>query len=293
MKKSIITFFIITLVSIVSFTACQENDLEKNSVIDINDDIRNKFDTFLQREFIDKYNIKFEYKLPDIERNITQTVVPAKYENSIKMANIIKYLAFEPFDKIAQKNFIKKYFPKQLIMIGSGAFNNNGTVILGTAEGGRKISLYDINSLDITNKEVLFDRYFRTIYHEFAHIWHQTIAIPTLFREITPTTYKNDAWNEAWEAGESLKAGYITDYASNSVEEDFVELISHYMTLTTAQWEQKIIDAGTKGGPIITRKMTIVKDYLSRSWSLDIDKLRDEILSRGDKLDMQDFDNID
>ena len=47
--------------------------------------------------------------------------------------------------------------------------------MLGTAEGGKKITLYEVNSLDFENVdiEVLNEYYFKTMHHEFAHILHQ------------------------------------------------------------------------------------------------------------------------
>lgn len=292
--KKILKIVLISSAMFSIFNACQETDIpnKKVTVLDTQDNIKNSFDTYLKREFVDKYNIELNYKLSDIELDQNQFVVPATYEQSIRMANIVKYLCFEPFDKVAPKNFLKLYFPKQLILIGSGAFRNNGNVVLGTAEAGRKISLYDVNNLDLTNLETLFSRYFRTIYHEFAHIWHQQLPFSIEFDQITPTTYKGDSWADSWAAGESLAAGYVSNYASSSTTEDFVELIAHYITFTPSRWDQMILDAGPEGGDLLNRKITIVKNYLLRSWSLDINELRDDVLDRATRLDEQDFDNI-
>ncbi|TCI85915.1 zinc-binding metallopeptidase [Tenacibaculum sp. M341] len=292
--KSILKIFIVTIPLFTCFSSCDEDNLpnEDISVVRIENEVNNDFDAYLQREFVDKYNVELNYKLSFIELNLNQTVVPADYEKSIRMANIMKFLCFEPFDKVAPENFMKFYFPKQVVLIGSGAFQNNGTVILGTAESGRKISLYDVNSLDLTDVEVLFRRYFRTIYHEFAHIWHQTLPFSVDFNQITPTTYTGDSWNESWGVGESLQAGYISDYASNEPNEDFVELIAHYVTFTPDRWNQTLVDAGTDGAAIINQKINIVRNYLATTWSIDIDELRDEILDRASRLDEQDFDNI-
>ena len=48
-------------------------------------------------------------------------------------------------------------------------------MVLGTAEGGKKITLYNVNDLNVKkiNIEKLNNYYFETMHHEFAHILHQ------------------------------------------------------------------------------------------------------------------------
>ncbi|MGY0407953.1 MAG: zinc-binding metallopeptidase [Polaribacter sp.] len=282
---------------IVSFTSCSEKDIpdESESVVKIDGGAtKTKFDIFLNREFIVPYNIEFEYKLSDIETDFNYSIVPTTYEKGVKMANLIKYLCLEPYNKVAPKGFLKKYFPKQILLVGSAAFRNNGTRLLGTAEGGLKITLYEINNLDVTNVQNLFRLYFRTIYHEFSHILHQNIDYTTDFDKITATKYVGGTWNTFWDPSTkpSNKAGFISDYASKEPNEDFVELIAHYLTNTQQSWNDIISDAGSTGGPIITRKMEIVRKYLKDTWKIDIDALRDEIQSRANNLDNIDLDNI-
>jgi substrate import-associated zinc metallohydrolase lipoprotein len=279
----------------ITFSNCQETDIpdSSKSIIKVDNTTQNQFDIFLKREFVAPYNVELLYKLPDIETNLNDYVVPSDYSQSIKMANLIKYLALEPYTKIVSKEFMQKYFPKMIVLVGSGAYNNNGTVILGTAEGGLKITLFDINSMDVTNIDQLNDRYFRTIYHEFSHILHQNIPYTTDFNQISSTDYVQDEWNEFWPSNgvTSLQKGFISDYASKSPDEDFVELIAFYMTKTQAEWDAIVASAGTGTG-IITQKIAIVKSYLEASWNIDIDALRDEVLLRQNNLGSQNLDNI-
>ncbi|WP_373942013.1 putative zinc-binding metallopeptidase [Polaribacter sejongensis] len=77
---------------------------------------------------------------------------------------------------------------------------------------------------------------------------------------------------------ESLyEAGFISDYSSNQVSDDFVELISHYILSTESDWATTIEEAGDVGGPLINQKIAIIKAYLTSSWSIDMDELRAEI----------------
>lgn len=293
MKKT--TYFLVSIFMMVLLGACSETDVPNNDihVLQGTKEQQTQFDKYLKKEFVSPFNIDFLYKLPDVESDLNYALVPANYQNSVRMANLVKYLCLEPYKKVAPKNFLKKHFPKMILLVGSSAYRNNGTRVLGTAEGGLKITLYDINNLDITNIDALNEFYFRTIYHEFSHILHQKKPYTIDFEKITPTLYVGGAWNEAWSAtNPSNKAGFISDYSSKEPNEDFVELIAHYITNTQEKWDEKIQNAGPKGGPIIQQKMAIVKDYLKNTWELDIDELRDEIQERANNLNNQDLDNI-
>lgn len=183
------------------------------------------------------------------------------------------------------------------MFVGSPAYNSNGTMVLGTAEGGLKITLYNLNNLNTTDINLLNRFYFRTIYHEFSHILHQTTDYTVEFDKISAADYKSDSWNSAWGWWKAaLRNGFISEYASKEPNEDFVELIAHYVTNSDESWENllKIADGDGKyeGRKILEQKIEIVKSYLSSVWHIDIDALRKEIQDRAAKLKEQDFDNI-
>ncbi|EFC76155.1 LOW QUALITY PROTEIN: hypothetical protein HMPREF0649_00777, partial [Segatella buccae D17] len=52
------------------------------------------------------------------------------------------------------------------------------------------------------------------------------------------------------------------------------------VTNTSAQWDKWIKEAGTTGGPLITSKLDIVREYMKNQWNIDIDRLRDAVLQR-------------
>ncbi|WP_039857420.1 putative zinc-binding metallopeptidase, partial [Segatella buccae] len=54
------------------------------------------------------------------------------------------------------------------------------------------------------------------------------------------------------------------------------------VTNTSAQWDKWIKEAGTTGGPLITSKLDIVREYMKNQWNIDIDRLRDAVLQRED-----------
>eukprot|EP01029_Cantina_marsupialis_P016103 TRINITY_DN35743_c0_g2_i1.p1 TRINITY_DN35743_c0_g2~~TRINITY_DN35743_c0_g2_i1.p1 ORF type:complete len:297 (-),score=48.47 TRINITY_DN35743_c0_g2_i1:284-1174(-) len=289
-----IKYWLSLAIMIIVLAACTDDDDPNTdvSVISIGTGESNDFDKYLEKIYTEPYNISFQYKLADIESDMNYQLVPATYENSVKMANLVKYLCLDAYEEVAPEGFLKVYFPKMMMMVGSGAYRNNGTVVLGTAEGGLKITLYDINNLDISNVERLYEYYFRTIFHEFSHILHQTKDYTTDFDKISSTEYVGGSWNDAWDGKSSLEAGFISDYSSKETNEDFVELIAHYITNTEESWAAKIEPAGDSGKAILEQKITIVKSYMKEVWSIDMDDLRAAIQTRAEKLDEQDFDSI-
>lgn len=288
-----LTYLLIALFVITCLPACDDDDPNTSvSVIDFGDEKKNEFDKYLEHIFVNPYNIEYIYKYVDIESDYNYELVPAKYDNAVKMANLIKYLCLDAYAEVAPDDFLKLYFPKMFMLIGSPAYNNAGTMVLGTAEGGLKITLYNMNNLDVSNVERLFEMYFHTIFHEFSHILHQTKDYTTDFDKICVTDYVGDSWNGAWNDKSSLEAGFISDYSSKEPNEDFVELISHYVTYTEDQWNAKMVQAGDVGSARLNQKMDIIRTYLQESWDIDIDALRTAIMERAAKLDEYDLDNI-
>lgn len=293
MKKTII--LILTLSFLAGcFTACSDDDFG-DSIFDTTPPERNEFDMWLLDNFVYPYNIDIKYRMEDIESDFRYTLVPATYDQSKNMAKIIKYGWLETYDEVAGTNFTRKIAPKVLHFIGSKAYNNLGTYTAGTAEGGMKITIYDVNKLktDPIDPNTINDAYFHTMHHEFAHILHQTKNYSTEFRKISDGKYNASQWYTVYNtASAARKDGFVSPYASSYPDEDFVEVLSIYITYTPQRWESLMQDAGTTGGPIIQQKLDIVTTYLKNSWGIDINTLRDVSIRRLNELVYIDFENL-
>ena len=114
-------------------------------------------DQWLERYYEATYNIGFKYRYEDIESNFNYYTVPADYNMAVKMANLVRYSCLEAFDEVARIHFTKANFPKLIYITGNWEYRNNGTFILGTAEGGRKILLAGTNFIDrfLTSAEAI------------------------------------------------------------------------------------------------------------------------------------------
>ena len=291
MKRYILHIAVI-LAILSGACSCVKDTLSENSVIRVSETKQNDFDKWLEANFLLPYNIDFKYRFEMNESDMNYFTIPADYEYSIVMAHLVKYLCVETYDEVAGIAFTRSYFPKMFFLTGEWEYRNNGTIILGTAEGGKKIFLAGVNLLEETltkgygdyagNPTESLNHYFiKTIHHEFTHILNQNVDYPVDFSMITGTSYVADSWSDPPYNKEYLQNGFITDYAQHSDTEDFAEMLSEYITHSQAWWDEQISKAGDKGY-LIDAKLDIVRNYMRDSFDIDIDVLRATVLRRQD-----------
>ena len=299
-----IQYIFLGIVILMLSVSCQEDPMSPESVIHVAQTEQNDFDKWLEINYRLPYNIDFKYRYEMNESDMNYFPVPADYEYSIVMAHLVKYLCVETYDEVAGVEFTRTYFPKMFFLTGTWEYRNNGTIILGTAEGGKKIFLAGINFLPETltdgygdfagNPAESLNHYFiKTIHHEFTHILNQTKDYPVEFKTITGTGYVADSWNEDPWGDEFLQNGFITAYSQHSDTEDFAEMLSEYITHDQEWWRGRLRLAGDSA-QFISAKLDIVRNYMKDSFGIDIDVLRATILRRQEvvfsgKLDLHDI----
>lgn len=281
MKKYLL-YALLAVSTGTALVSCSEDDLSAESVITIDKKQANDFDKWLTANFVNPYNLEFKYRYEYKETDANYYTVPAELNQAIEMAHLVKYLCLESYDEVAGIDFTRNYFPKMIFTIGEWEYRNNGTIILGTAESGKKILLTGVNYLDTykSSPAALNHYYFKTIHHEFTHILNQTKEYSAEFKLITGNSYVADSWSEEPFNVGYLERGFISDYAQHSDTEDFAEMMSLYVTNSKEQWDEWMAEAGENGAPLLQAKLDIVKSYMKDSWGVDMDKLRDTILRR-------------
>jgi len=291
MKKNILYILPLMLMALV-LTSCEKDEIKEKSVITADSYKQNQFDKWLEVNYVNPYNIDFKYRYEEIESDYNYYTIPAQLEDAIIMAHLVKYLCVETYNEVAGIDFTRSQFPKVFYLIGTWEFRNNGSYILGTAEGGKKILLAGINELSshLGSADELNYYYIKTIHHEFTHILNQTRDYPTSFRQVTPSSYVKDSQFEEPYLSNYLKRGFISAYAQTEPREDFAEMVSEYVTHTAEWWEEQLEAANTTwdgdpdqtetGRAFIEQKLDIVKAYMFDTWHIDLDELRDCILRR-------------
>lgn len=262
----------------------QDNPDRDNSIIVVNKKDRTPFDDWLDAYFVHPYNIQFKYRYQMDESTLSYTSIPADYNAAIMMAHIVKFMCIDTYDEVAGIDFTRRYFPKMFFLMGEWEYKNNGTMILGTAESGRKIKLAGINYLPGYARDPgqLNHYYLKTIHHEFTHILNQTKDFPVKFSQITPESYVTDSWNDT--DSDYLRRGFISKYSQHSDREDFAEMMSMYITNSPERWESWLNTAGDSGRSFLESKLDIVRDYMDNSFGIDLDELRSVILRREEEL---------
>lgn len=285
MKLNKIYGVALAAVAAFGFTSCQEDGPDTSiTVIQPGNTEKTQLDHWLTQNFNQPYNIDVKYRYEDIHGDYNYYLVPASYENSVTMAHLIKHLCTEVYSEVAGTNFTCRYFPKMFYFVGDWEYRNNGTIILGTAEGGRKIFLAGLNYLPsyMKNANQLNYYYFKTIHHEFTHILNQTKPIPPEYEIVTGKDYVSDAWSSAPYNGEAyyLARGFVSAYSQQSYGEDFAEIMSIYITNSEAYWNSLLSRSTDDGRKAINKKLEIVKDYMLNGFGIDLDELRSVLQRR-------------
>lgn len=301
-------------VAAIAFAACDDDDPSSTSIFDTTPPERNEFDQWIMKTFTQPYNITILYRYQDSETNNAYNVVPPTVDKSKAMANLMKYMWLDAYNELMDDGglFMKKWSFREFLFIGSHQWRNNGSRVLGTAEGGLKVTLFGLNYLDLDNLKIVQDQsfpdhddnpmdlnyfFFHTMHHEFCHILTQQKDYSTDFRTVSIRWYRSGDWiNIADE--EAAKWGFVSAYSTSEYNEDFAEIYSTYVTLTPqafqgiydtmeADLEDDSIEEGDKNYDCVTdleTKVDIVKSYMKDIWGIDMDKLRDIVVRRGNEI---------
>jgi substrate import-associated zinc metallohydrolase lipoprotein len=300
--------YLIILVLSAVLGACSSDDEFTKSIFDTStttdvNAANYAFDSWLRESYLVPYNLDFRYRMQDVGSDQDYNLVPASFDNAQKIAKLVKYLWFDVYSTIVSPQFLKENGPRIIHLIGSPAYNPiSGTILLGTAEGGLKVTLYNCNALNVSDVEMLNEYYFKTMHHEFAHILHQKRTYPVEFGLISLGKYNPLGWQYITDS-EAASKGFVSPYAGSQNREDFVEIIANYLVKTDAQWNNILLmasqngqgynsegelvtlpDDGIKGDVLILQKLEIARKWLKDAWSIDIDALRAEIMKREAKI---------
>lgn len=273
MKKIYIVF---TLFAIVLLGACKKKDENLDrEIVGLGGDTwpETPLDTWLYNTFTGPYNINVKYRWDGTEYDNSKTLVPPSPDKVQPLMEMVKSAWIDPFVAEVDANFVKVFSPKNYVLVGSVEYNSNGTVTLGEAEGGIKITLYNINNFKNTERAVP-KRILKTIHHEFTHILNQNIMFPSEFQYVTPGGYTAD-WNNTPGFAAS---GFITQYAQAAPLEDFAEMVSIMLTEGKLGYEA-ILAANTSATAVanIRKKEGIVAAYYKQAYDINIYALQNRV----------------
>lgn len=280
--KLINKIFLISCVVAVAASCKKSEDLNLTQPVGLGGEVvaRNAIDKWLLDSLTTPYNIAVKYRWDAWELNLNKTLTPPDESRIIAAMSAIKRVWIDPYNaETGSEVFIKKYSPKQFVLVGSVEYNYNGTVVLGQAEGGNNIAYFDINQNFDRNSVTSIQRMIQTSHHEFAHILHQTVMYPQDFKFITSNLGLpgyTATWFNVSEA-EALSWGYLTPYSMASYDEDFVEMIANMLMLGKSKFDEVVASTNTAAQQSLRAKEQIVVTYFQQVWNINFYSLQNRV----------------
>jgi substrate import-associated zinc metallohydrolase lipoprotein len=242
--------------------------------------VATELDNYIRDTFTIPFNVAAKYRWDQGELDFDKTLTPPREEKIRPVLSSIKKVWIDNYVAEAGKLFMQKYIPKFFVLVGSANWNTDGTITLGTAEGGRRIVLYVLNDFRVKGMQgyvpsdsVNIKMMFHTIEHEFGHIMHQTVMYPQEFKRISVGDYTSN-WNNIADSTANEK-GFISAYAQSAPDEDFVEMLSIMLTEGKARYDAfvnniKSAEARSK----LRQKEAIVVTYFKDVWNINFTSLQ-------------------
>ncbi|MVZ63417.1 zinc-binding metallopeptidase [Sphingobacterium humi] len=263
-------------IALFSLLSCNNDDpLPETPIVGLGGDVwtTGPIDQWIDKELLTPYNIEIKYKWDPYELNYLRNLVPIKEDQVIKVINAVKQIWLLPYEKVAGQTFIKTFAPRQFVLAGSAEYNTNGTIVLGQAEGGRKIVLLRLNDFNPANKEAL-QELLHTIHHEFAHILHQNVLYPLEWKFLNPQWYTATWFNNTDD--DAHRQGLISAYAKSNADEDFVETVSFLLVFGQEYYDNVIAkdDVPEASKNIFRRKQQMIIEYFASKYKIDFNALQ-------------------
>jgi substrate import-associated zinc metallohydrolase lipoprotein len=223
MKSKII--YIMVLVLAILAGGCYEED-PVSAPIKTHTPSKDELDQYIDENFVEEYGVAVRYKFVDRYVDPTKRVTPPSLEVVKPMLDFLMDFWIEPFSGVANgDDFFRQHVPAEVVFIGSLIYNTDGTVTLGVADAGARITLTEVNNIDPDDLEWIYLQ-LQVIYHEFAHIMHQRYNLPPNWQGISPEGYTSSgSWYNLTDE-EALQRGFVSPYATSSFNEDFAELVA-------------------------------------------------------------------
>jgi substrate import-associated zinc metallohydrolase lipoprotein len=245
-------------------------------------------DIFIYENFLKKYGVAVRYKYEDRLVDQTKRVTPPARAVVEPMLNFVTDLWIDPFLQVPNgKKFFEQHVPAEIVLIGSQMFNNDGTVTLGTADAGARITLTEVDFIDTNNMAWVLQQ-IHTMYHEFAHIVHQRYNLPPSWNNISPAGYTSSGSWYTFTDAEALVRGFVSPYATSSYNEDFAETVA--FLLFDKDFYTKYIDdendSKAECGPCVERnagramlrkKYTAIIEHYKQYVGVDLLQVRDVV----------------
>jgi substrate import-associated zinc metallohydrolase lipoprotein len=265
---------IILFSAIVLLSACSGEEALKESQLDVSIPAMSTLDKWIETNYVNTYNIKVQYKWDQNVVDNNRFLYPPIQGQVQPALEIVQKIWLESYATVGGADFVKKIAPREFVLVGGRNLNTTGTITLGLAEGGQRITLFETDLVNKRNRDNV-KRFVHTIQHEYIHILNQYKPFDEkTLSKITPNGYTSNWY--ATSTAVAREEGFITDYARSNINEDFAEMAS--TLLVNSKTEYDAIIAGitsAKAKADIKAKEAVVVKYFKDAFNIDFYKLRD------------------
>nr|WP_315256787.1 substrate import-associated zinc metallohydrolase lipoprotein [uncultured Flavobacterium sp.] len=265
----------VLFLTFAALTSCSNDDQVGESQLDYNQPTKTALDNWIGINYLNPYNINVQYKWNQNTVDNTRYLFPPLVSSVQPALEIVQKIWLDSYKTIGGIDFVKKIAPREIVLIGGVNLNSVGTRTLGIAEGGQRVTLFETDYIDKTNRANITE-FIHTIQHEYIHILNQNKPFDEkAWAAITPVGYTADWYN--YEIPESNELGFITSYARSNINEDFAETAS--VILISSKAEYAAFLAGIKSTTALAAlkaKEALVVKYFKDAFDMDFYALRDE-----------------
>jgi substrate import-associated zinc metallohydrolase lipoprotein len=265
----------VLFLALAVLTSCSNGDQVGESQLDYNQPTKTVLDNWIGINYLNPYNINVQYKWNQNTVDNSRYLFPPLVSSVQPALEIVQKIWLDSYKTIGGTDFVKKIAPREIVLVGGVNLNSVGTRTLGLAEGGQRVTLFETDYIDKTDRANI-QEFIHTIQHEYIHILNQNKPFDEkAWAAITPVGYTADWYN--YEIPESNELGFITSYARSNINEDFAETASIILVSSKAEYDDFL--AGIKSATALAAlkaKEALVVKYFKDAFDMDFYALRDE-----------------
>ena len=107
-----------------SLAACSDDSPKGSSIFNTSMVKRNSFEKWLVQNYTNPYNIRYSYRLRDIDTETSYNLSPADSAKATKLAIIFKYLWLDAYAEVAGADFVKANAPRTIVAMAWSVKNH-------------------------------------------------------------------------------------------------------------------------------------------------------------------------
>jgi substrate import-associated zinc metallohydrolase lipoprotein len=265
----------VLFLTLAALSSCSDDNQVGESQLNYNQPIKTALDNWIGINYLSPYNINVQYKWNQNTVDNSRYLFPPLVEKVQPALEIVQKIWLDSYKAIGGADFVKKISPREIVLIGGVNLNSVGTRTLGIAEGGQRVTLFETDYIDRSDRDNITE-FIHTIQHEYIHILnHNKPFDEKAWAVITPVGYTADWYN--YSIPDSNELGFITSYARSNINEDFAETASVILISSKAEYAAFLnnIQSDSAYFALIAKEAIVVK-YFKDAFDMDFYALRDE-----------------